>query len=231
MNTLRTVQQQIQADLQNRTSLTPVELKHPLPSRPARMLGLIKLDGKVFSSQHFQRIVCLRISLPVYCTVFSTFIRPRLEYDLPVLSCEVICMGTSRIFVLDIHGVGINPVFDTRLLERLLAVRASYPGLIAHQSPKKNSMQSLQSAAACRLRISQNHDAQALSIVHDYLAAYLDHALSSKPLEQDALAKAQTDFKAYLATVIDHDPGVKGNSMFYGRKAGIERALDMFYGV
>ncbi len=231
MVTLHTVHQQIQSDLQTRINLEPVKLKHPFPQRPPRMLGLIKLDGEVFSSQHFQRIICLRISLPFYCTVFSTFIRPRLEYDLPVLSCEVICMGNSRIFVLDIHGAGENPDMDPQLLERLLAVRAGYPGLIAHQAPSKSSMQSLQSAAACRLKIPRDLDDQALAIVHDYLAAYFDHALSAKPLGESALAKAQSDFQVYLATVIDHDPGVKGNILFYGRTGGIERALDMFYGV
>jgi hypothetical protein len=231
VQTLLTVHQQILCDFKSRTSLTPVRLKHPFPERPARMLGLIKLDGDVFSSEHFQRIVCLRISLPVYVTVFSTFIRPRLTYNLPVLSCEVICMGSGRIFVLDIHGAGASPDMDPLLLDRLLAVRAAYPGLIAHQSAAKDTMQSLRSAAACRLKIPQDLDGQALAIVRDYVAAYLDHALSAKPLDDIALAAAQADFQTYLKTVVDHDPGVKGNIMFYGRTGGIERALDMFYGV
>ncbi|MBN2108765.1 MAG: hypothetical protein JW832_15170 [Deltaproteobacteria bacterium] len=231
MATLHTVHDQIISDLKSRLSLAPVTLKHPFPERPVRMLGLVKLDGDVFSTEKFLRIVCLRISLPLYVTVYSTFIRPRIAYDLPVLSCEVICMGSQRVFVLDIHGVGDNPHLDELLLERLLCIRASYPDLLAFQKNADGGIQSIQSEAACRMKIGQELDARALALVHEYLSAYCDLASAQAPLEAADLSAAQTEFDTYLKTVLDHDPGVKGNIMFFGRQGGIERALDIFYGI
>ena len=231
MATLHDVQKQAVTDLHSRLSLTPVMLKHPFPERPLRTLGLIKLDGNVFSSEKFLRIVCLRISLPFYVTVYSTFIRPRIAYDLPVLSCEVICMGSQRVFVLDIHGVGSTPHMDPLLLERLLSIGSSYPDLLALQKKAGGGIQSIQSQAACRMKIGQDMDAQAMALVHDYLMAYLDLAAKQQPLGAAALQAAQAEFDTYLKTVINHDPGVKGNIMFFGRQGGIERALDIFYGI
>lgn len=231
MKTLKGVHRQVLDDLSKRILPVPVALKHPFPERPGRALGIIKLDGEVFYSEQFQRIVCLRISLPFYVTVYSTFIRPKIAYDLPVLSCEVICMGSQRVFVLDIHGVGDNPRMDELLLKRLLTIRSSYPDLLAFQKKAAAGIQSLQSEAACRMKIGKDLDERALALVHEYLTAYLDLAAARQPLDEAALAAAQTEFDSYLKTVIDHDPGVKGNILFFGRKGGIERALDIFYGL
>ena len=231
MATLHDVHTQTVAGLKQRIPLDPVALKHPFPERPLRTLGLIGLDGEVFSSERFQRIVCLRISLPFYISVYSTFIRPRIAYDLPVLSCEVICRGSQRMFVLDIHGVGNNPHMDSALLERLLRIRSPYTNMLAIQKKASAGIKSIQSEAACRMKIDQNMDARALALFHDYLTAYLDLAANQQPLAAAALQGAQAEFDIYLKTVIDHDPGVKGNIMFFGRKGGIERALDIFYGI
>ena len=231
MATLHDVQKQAVSDLKSRLPLTPVRLKHPFPERPLRMLGLIKLDGEVFSSEKFLRIVCLRISLPLYVTVYSTFIRPRIAFDLPVLSCEVICMGSQRVFVLDIHGVGSNPHSAPLLLARLLSIRSSYPDLLTFQKKAGGGIESIHSEAACRMKIGQDMEGQALKLFQEYLAAYLDLAAHQKPLGDEALVAAQAEFDTYLKTVINHDPGVKGNIMFFGRQGGLERALDIFYGI
>src|SRR3989338_7240223 len=82
-------------------SLNPVQLKYPFPERPPRMLGMIKIDGDIFRSQEFSRFVCLRIDFPFYLKVRSTFLRPRLELDLPVFSSEAVFMGKKRIFIVD----------------------------------------------------------------------------------------------------------------------------------
>ena len=49
--------------LQKRFSLNPVSLKHPLPERSLRALGLIKIDGEVFSSKEFLRVLLMNINV------------------------------------------------------------------------------------------------------------------------------------------------------------------------
>ncbi|MEI6126640.1 MAG: hypothetical protein WCQ99_08840, partial [Pseudomonadota bacterium] len=64
MKTLQDIHPDVLSELRQHISLSPVSLKHPFPERPARALGLIKLDGEVFSSEKLLRIVCMRINLP-----------------------------------------------------------------------------------------------------------------------------------------------------------------------
>ena len=42
--------------LQKQFSLSPAELKYPLPEWPLRALGLVKIDGQVFSSDEFGQL-------------------------------------------------------------------------------------------------------------------------------------------------------------------------------
>jgi hypothetical protein len=218
--------------MQQAITITPVALKYPFPVRPARMLGLIKFDGQVYSSEKLTRAVFMQIGFPVFMKVFSTFISPKIEYDLPVFSCETILMGKKRVFVVDAHASGAggenkhNNFFD-----RLMEIRKRYPELTRLHKTSKDGIASLQSKAAVRVTMPRALDEQAAGIFSEYFSAYLDLVNSAEPATGLARAKLQASFDTYLKTVVDHDPGVKGNIMFFGKKEGLERALDIFYGV
>ena len=87
MGALANIHSEIVDGLKKHFNLDQVQLKHPLPVRPIRMLGLIGMDGEVYSTDKLLRISCLRISLPVFVRIFSTFMRARIEYDLPAMIC------------------------------------------------------------------------------------------------------------------------------------------------
>jgi len=83
------------------------------------MLGLLGMDGEVYSTDKIMRAVCFRINFPVFLKVYTTFIRSRIEYDLPALICEVVYVGKKIILVLDVHRTGDmaeleqdKPLFD-----------------------------------------------------------------------------------------------------------------------
>ncbi len=212
--------------------LTPVALKYPFPVRPRRMLGLIKFDGEIYCSEKLNRAVLMQIHFPVFMKVFSTFISPRIEYDLPVFICEAVKLGSKRIFIVDAHkgGAGGEKQYDD-FFDRLLEIRGRYPELMKYEKIAAKGISSVNSKAACQVRIPCELDGQAISIFSEYFSAYLELLKTAEPLTGSALEKINASFNAYLKTVVDHDPGVKGNIIFFGRKEGIERALDIFYGV
>ena len=212
--------------------LTPVALKYPFPVRPGRMLGLIKFDGEIYCSEKLNRAVLMQIHFPVFMKVFSTFISPRIEYDLPVFICEAVKLGNKRIFIVDAHksGAGGEKQYDD-FFDRLLEIRGRYPELMKYQKIAAKGISSVNSKAACQVRIPCELDGQAISIFSEYFSAYLELIKTAEPLTGSALEKIKSSFDEYLKTVVDHDPGVKGNIIFFGRKEGIERALDIFYGV
>ena len=84
MSKLMNIHPIVQEEIRKYFDLKPVQLKHPLPERPVRALGLMDIDGEVFSSDRLLRAVFIRPQLPVYFAVRSMFLRPRVEYDLPV---------------------------------------------------------------------------------------------------------------------------------------------------
>lgn len=232
MNTINELQKNAIRQLREAMPAEPVHLKHPYPVRPARMLGLIKLDGQAFGAEKITRAVFLQITLPVFMKVFSTFISPKLEYDLPVFSCEAVVMGKKRVLVMDAHpgGAGGERRHEA-LCDRLIEIRSRYPELLRFQKKASGAIASLQSAAALRVTLPRELDDQACAVFSDYFAAYLELVNAAQPVSGLARAKLQASFDAYLATVVDHDPGVKGNIMFFGRREGVSRALDLYYGV
>jgi len=235
MPSLREIHSVLASELKKALTLEPVTLKYQFPVRPIRTLGLIKMDGEVFSSEKLLRIVCLRIKLPVYISVCSTFIRPKPEYDLPVLSCETIMTGSKRLFLVDAHRTGEESAKDEHdpFFDRLIKIRDSYPELMKYQkqSSSGEGIQSLHSRAVCKVRITQDMDDMALGVFKEYLNAYADLVNKTPQLSGDALDKVKQAFESYLKTVIDHDPGIKANKIFFGKKEGVARALEMYYGI
>ena len=62
MGALANIHSEIVDGLKKHFNLDQVQLKYPLPVRPIRMLGLIGMDGEVYSTDKLLRISCLRIS-------------------------------------------------------------------------------------------------------------------------------------------------------------------------
>ena len=92
-------------------------------------------------------------------------------------------------------------------------------------------MQGVNSKAACRFKITSELDGRALQILKEYLKVYAEMVQAAAPLSGVDLENAGKSFDEYLKTVVDHDPGVKGNIMLFGKTGGVERAMDMFFGL
>jgi hypothetical protein len=230
MTSLKDVHPIALAELRKKFTLNPVTLKHPLPERPLRTLGLVKTDADVFSSDKFSRVVCMRLDLPVYLAVRSIFLRPKMEFDLPVFSCETVLIGKKRMFIVDIHRTGEDTGHDdSALFDRLIAIRDRYPELLKEKTAPGGKIQSVFSRAACQVKITEALDEQALGLFKQYLGVFSEMVEKATPLSGEALDKAKRAFEGYLKTVVDHDPGVKGYKVLFGEKSGVQRALNIFF--
>ncbi len=230
METLKEIHRIALAELNKRFSLNTVPLKYPFPERSLRTLGLVKSDGDVFSSEKFSRVVLMRINLPVYLSVRSIFLRPRMELDLPVFSSETVITGKKRMFLVDMHRTGETTGHDdSALFDKLIKIRDRYPDLLKNRKTQQGEIQSVFSKAVCQVKIREDLDEQAISIFREYLEVFSEMVEKSTPLSGEALDKAKHAFEGYLKTVVDHDPGVKGYKMLFGEKGGVTRALDIFF--
>jgi hypothetical protein len=224
MGTLKDIHSVALAEIKKRFSLNPVRLKFPFPERSMRTLGIVRVDGEVYSSEQFSRVVFMKID-------FSTFLRPRIELNLPVFSCEVVITGKKRMFMADIHRAGDEGAHDdSALFDRMIQIRNRYPTLLQKSGAVQGEIQSVFSRAACQSRITDAQDEDALSLFGEYLNVFLDLTEKATPLSGEALEQAKAAFEEYLKTVVDHDPGVKGYKFLFGKESGVIRALDIFFG-
>ena len=217
-------------ELKKRFALDPVSLKYPFPERPLRTLGLVRINGDVFSSERFSRAVFLRIDLPVYLAVRSVFLRPRLELDLPAFDCEIVIMGKKRIFLVDINKTELDTGYDNSpLFDRLIKIKERYPALLEKTIKPKGALKNVLSRAACHVKITEDEEEQALFIFREYLKVFSEIVEKATPLSKDALDQAKQAFERYLETLVDHDPGFKGYRLLFGKKGGETRAFDLMF--
>lgn len=234
MKALSNIHPEIAAGLEKHFPLERVQLSYPLPVRPWRMLGLVKMDGEVYATERLMRAVCFRIRFPLFLNIYTTFIRSRIEYDLPAFICEVVCIGKKVILVLDVHRTGDSAELprDRDLFDRLGQIKNRYSDLLAFEMAAKGGLEKIvASRAMCRLKFGSGQEARAAALIREYVDVYGQAVAGAQKLSGEALDQAQKAFNAYLETVVEHDPGVKGNKIFFGKKEGVSRALEMFYGI
>lgn len=216
--------------LQKQFSLTPVILKHPLPERSRRALGLVRIDGTVLSSDTFLRVLIMNITVAFLREVRTIFLGPRVELNLPVFSSETILMGNKRMFFLDVQRRGgYDRHDDTALYGRLVAIKGKYPDLLREPLKMGREIDKTFSPAACYVKISRDQDERALNLFHDYLDVFLEAVKQTRPLTGDVLEQARRDYDAYTKTVVDHDPAARIYRMLFGKKGGVERVLELFF--
>ena len=234
MGALKDIHKEIPMGLEKLFPLERVTLSYPLPVRPGRMLGLVGMDGEVFSTDKIMRAVFFRIKFPVFLNVYTTFIRSRIEYDLPALICEVVFVGKKIILVLDVHRTGDLAELeqDKLLFDKLMEIKNRYDDLLAFEMEAKGGLAEIvASRAMCRLKIGAAQESRAVELIKEYINAFGEYVVGAQKLSGDALVRVQKDFDSYLEKVVEHDPGVKGNKIFFGKEEGVKRALEMFYGI
>jgi hypothetical protein len=210
--------------------LNPVNLKHPLPERSARALGLIKIDGKAFSSKELLRALILNINISYIRGVRTIFLGPRIDLGLPIFSAEIILMGKKRMFFLDIQRRGgYDRHNDTELYDRLVAIKGAFSDLFAKPLHHTGEIKQIFSRAACYMNTSRDQDEQAIKLLHAYLDVFIAMVQQAPLLTGTALEQARRDYDAYTKTVVDHDPAAKVYRILFGKAGGAERVLDLFF--
>jgi hypothetical protein len=210
-------------------TLNPVKLKHPFPERPLRALGLMNINGEVFESDKFLRAVFIRPELPIYFAVRSMFIRPRVEYDLPVFAGEIMRTGKKKMLIVDIHRTGKTHHDDSALFEKMKKIRDQYPDLTKHTKKQKEDIQAVFSEASCQVILTPELEGRAESIFKEYLTLFCEMVKDAQPVSGEELKKTEAVFEDYLKTLVDHDPGVGIWKVLFGEKGGIERSMDMHF--
>jgi len=215
----------------SRYQLKEAALKHPFPERPLRALGIIRIDGKVYESDKFLRVMVLTTNFMVSSRCSrSIFIGARPELFLPIFSSETILMGAKRAFLVDIHPtVRVERWEELGVEKRMLDIKARYGELFSQPLTLKGKINDIMSKAHCYLQVPLERDALALGLFNEYLDIFLELIDRTAPVAAEERKKAAADFENYHQTIINHDPAVKLYSLLFGKQGGIERVNDLFF--
>jgi len=215
----------------SRYRLREMALKHPFPERPLRALGIIKIDGKVYESDKFLRVMVLTTNFMASSRCSrSIFLGPRPEFYLPIFSSETILMGAKRAFLVDIHPTVRSERWDgLRVEERLLEIKSRYRELFAQPLTLKGKINDIMSKAHCYVQVPPELDSRALALFNEYLDIFLELVDQAAPVPEEERKNAETDFENYHQTILNHDPAVKLYSVLFGKQGGLERVNDLFF--
>lgn len=230
MNSWKGIHEETFAELRRRYQLNAVDLKHPFPERPWRLLGLLKFDGEAYCSERFERAIQLKVS--AFGTVSrSLLLCPRVEYNFPVFSNETILVRGRVLFLID-----VQQVFPAKarslgcLLEDLQDIRSRYQDLLEEPVPVTGEIARGFSPAALYVRLDSALFGRASEVLQCYLRRYLDALEAVQPAVSENLAEARREYDAYANLVIDHDPAMRLLKRMFGAAGARERAFDMFFG-
>jgi len=215
----------------SRYSLGAVSLKNPFPERPLRALGLLKIDGAVYETERFLRVMVLTTQvLSTSRCSRSIFLGPRPGLHLPIFSSENILMGGKRAFLVDIHTTVCSRRWNELAIEqRLLAIRGNYEDLLGEPLTMKGPINRIMSPAYCYVKMHPEMDGRAITLFNEYLDVFLELVDKAAPVVPEGRQQADDDFENYHQTIINHDPAVKLYSMLFGKAGGIERVNDLFF--
>lgn len=218
------------AELRRRYQLLPVDLKHPFPERPWRLLGLLKFDGDVYCSDRLVRALFLKTSFAGTASR-SLLVCPRMELNFPVFTNETILMGGTVLFLVDVQQVFPAPARCTgSLFDDLSAVRARFEDLLAVPAVARGEIARGFSSAAVYVKLSSDRYGRAAELLQHYLLRYLDALDAAQPAGETQLSEARQAFDAYAGLVIEHDPAMRFLKRMFGTAGARERAYDMFFG-
>jgi hypothetical protein len=228
---LTDIHNQFLKKITQRYNLQQVSLQHPLPERPVRLLGILKIDGTVYESEKFMRVMVLttNFTFSSRCSR-SIFLGPRSEFYLPIFSSETILMGAQRAFLVDIHPTVRDERWsELKVEEQLLDIRSRYRDLFAEPLSMQGKINDIMSKAHCYVNVPPGLDSMALGLFNEYLNVFLELVDAATPVAAEDRKKAADDFEVYHQTVINHDPAVKLYSMLFGKQGAVERVNDLFF--
>jgi hypothetical protein len=230
MNSWKNIHDGTFAELRRRYDLSAVDLKHPFPERPWRMLGLLKFDGEAYCSERLVRALFLKTSV-VGTSARSLLLCPRMEFNFPVFSNETIMMGRQVLFLVDVQQVFPAPERGSAgLFDDLQAIRSRYPDLLLNPAVVRGEIARSFSPAAVYVKLDPDRDVGAGELLQQYLDRYLDALDAALPVSDGLRAGARQAFDDYANLVIEHDPAMRFLRRMFGNAGARERAHDMFFG-
>ncbi len=181
----------------------------PYPSKaeyrvvhPWKGLKLLRFAIEAWETDKFKRVNTLDASLMVFMKMYTLLILPSYNYNLPMLSADIIFMGGKRVFVIElIDPAGIR---DDNLEAGYARMRALKPaeGTLEKMEVNMEWAKDAVKDVSIHNRADRTRDDLLFDLYTSYLNTYLDMARNARPISAEESGKVKAGMEWYVDTLI-----------------------------
>ncbi len=169
---------------------------------PWKGLKLLRFAIEAWQTDKFKRINNLDASLMIFMKMYTLLILPNYNYNLPMLSVDIIFMGGKRVFVIElIDPAGIR---DDNLEAGYAKMRSLKPaeGTLEKMEVSMEWAEDAVRDVSIHSRADRTRDDLLFDVYTSYLNTYLEMAGNAQPLGVEESRKVKAGMEWYVDTLI-----------------------------
>ncbi len=219
--------------LKNNFELKPYTVKKEFRKlHPLRFLKLFKISVREsLSGDRLARVNSLDATMFFFGKMFTLMIRPDFDYNVPVLSVDIIFMGSSRVFIIEI----IDPerIGDDNKNKYYDQMREWTPKVKQfEQSATRDWYERFLTDFSIHIKAKKSDDAVLFDIYKSYLENYVAMAQNAEPLSGDMSARMKQGLERYVDTLLSEGgPAVEVFKKMLGEDGQREYVRSVMFGL
>jgi len=169
--------------------------------KPWKAFGMFVNIADLKSGGKFKRVNAFESTLCLFMKMFTILFFPDHKYNVPLLSVDIIFMGSRRVFVIEV--IDTAKIEDENIRVHYEQMRALKPKVATlSQKPVTRWYKDIITDFSIHAQEDRSKDDVLFEIYQAYLAAYLDMVRAAQPLNEDLSATVQKSVKEYVDNLI-----------------------------
>ncbi|MFC1591081.1 hypothetical protein ACFL43_01005 [Thermodesulfobacteriota bacterium] len=219
--------------LADKVTLRPYSVKPEYRTvHPAKALKLIKISIDSNEADTFRRLNILDATMMLCVRMFTCFILPNYNYNLPMLSVDIVFIGGKRVFVIEV----IDPahIEDENIKAHYDMMRGWAPKAekFEHAKVDMKWCKDIVTDFSIHCKANRSDDDLLFEIYTLYLNAYLEMARNAQPLSPELSARVQQGMEGYVGALLEKGgPAVNVFKFLLGPEKQQEYVRTVMFGV
>ena len=169
--------------------------------KPWKAFGMFVNIADLKTGGKFRRVNTFESTLGFFMKMFTILFFPDYQYNVPIMSVDIIFMGGRRVFVIEI--IDTAKIEDENIRAHYTQMRALGPKVAPlRQKPVTRWYKDIITDFSIHAQEDRGKDDVLFEIYQAYLAAYLDMVRAAQPLNEELSATVRKSVKAYVDNLI-----------------------------
>ena len=169
--------------------------------KPWKAFGMFVNIADLKTGGKFKRVNAFESTLGFFMKMFTILFFPDYQYNVPIMSVDIIFMGGRRVFVIEV--IDTAKIEDENIRAHYAQMRALRPKVAPlRQKPVTRWYKDIVTDFSIHAQEDRSKDEVLFEIYQAYLAAYLDMVRTAQPLNEELSATVQKSVKEYVDNLI-----------------------------